>query len=544
MTNYALSVLKNDSAWEPLDSYLYAGLLLTNGFTRSGFGWEVIDHVELFKTKYPNSPLYNRPDLFVLAEEDITEIQYPNKSNDYQNYYFIPQSGTWEKLKSANDSTATKATQVFHYLGVMNESKVEPTGNESESDDDPNGARDTQSAKYIAAAEAKKIADPNLPSVSAQEKGWLNQFATAVEEWESKTAYGRLAQLAHHFSMDITETDFDRKYLEWSGYASNNPKLYPPEFQPGKVEYTTIQGISDETITNLTSVSSELDFANALALLQYKTWIILLTWKSESGARKYNGKNNKRKQYFQYICDLNEIYQQLISLENKKVGIVKPWLKQNGIIAYVMQKIKWMNMCGKTYVTVLEQPITGTILIDEFLIFQPLDVKYSILAKIQDMKNDNNLYIKWLFESGLKNFFEKFVVDKELNKWKSMINKAYRYKELWCLPLDWKAPVIEQKSEEGKNNVNDTKPTATNALSLPPIKRRRLTLDSATLSAAVTGFIQDTMAAQYTRTGNDTLMQEIDVVKLWTDTTGLFCGWINEQADEQEKDKEKEKEQE
>ena len=75
-----------------------------------------------------------------------------------------------------------------------------------------------------------------------------------------------------------------------------------------------------------------------------------------------------------------------------------------------------MLLCGQTYLTIFE--------------------------------NKKLKYLVFLKETGLKFLFENIFVE-EIDNWMKYVGKAYNYKQLFCLPHDWKKPKTQDNNGNG-----------------------------------------------------------------------------------------------
>ena len=511
-----------------LEKYVQCGQLLTDGFTRSACGWQVIDCKLELKRKFPDNKLYNECDIL----DDIPYHKYLNEYAinwlGYEGYKNVSETKTIETMRDKTDETTSNATQVFEFLGLIDQSneadsesdpRIDKASNpfaynaESESDETPSGTRKKNSSQYIRSTMSKHNCDPNLWIVNAHSKSWLNEFNCYISNWNEKdvtTVYGLLKQLVEYFQTDITVTDFDTAYFECTGSYKSNLHLYPERWQDKQIKYTNFSKIETNKASSLTTLSNDNEFTQVFYNIKCKIWYILLTYLAKR-ALNTNKKQTKRDIYCNYVYDLTNIYNELKLVDSKKEGIVSGFLIKNPLIAYIMQIIKWLIMMNQQYVTLFEHKSFAT-KIETRWNLMTLPSKYEILSFVQTVpKECDNSYVKYLRNEGLPYIFDN-IFDKEIGQWQRMIGKGYTFKELWYLKSNWKSPLSRINSNTNKNASTNTQTQSQGTktklgvdsqLQEPAQKRRRLEIKNrAEFKQTLTLLFNETIDAQLTENAN------------------------------------------
>lgn len=556
LTDLDIERASNSKAeWPQLDKLFAAGYMLTDGFSRSAAGWEVIDIESKINSQYPNNSLFANADELIL--EDGVDIPLNDRLEwiEYWNFHVFNRTNTLEKRKIKGDVECASARQMFSYLDIFYEKDDEkkPTATSHLEKVSEEGERiDKRSRSYKRGKQMQSQADPNWPKIGTINNHWMDRFASKIVEWDtvdSKTEYGKLAQLIKHYMFEPSITDFDNAYLENAGKAVSNRKIYPGTFQPQRVSYSDWSKFAEYQIKTMGSASSDNEFQYVLELIGSRIWCILLTFVSKKFKQKDKKTLAKREDYFVYVCDLVKFYHDINLIETKRNGIVKPWLQNNYIIAYIMQKIKWMLICAQTYLSLFENKKFVEKIISTWLGMKIAD-SYYILAKIADCtKYHHNQYLLWLKTEGLKFLFEN-VFSEEIDNWMKYNTQAYNYKTLFCLPVDWKKPQEEKKDNGGtgtgtkRTNMEDGDGDEEDGDGDLPAKKRRKIMfqNKEQFKDTCTGFMAELADFYFNQTANENndstninTNMEIDSLKLSNGLNDKLVDYYDKQIAELEK---------
>ena len=77
--------------------------MLTDGFTRSASGWEVIDNKSKIHATYPNNSLFQSPALMILEDKLDTAWNERVEWIEYLDFHLFTKTNTIEKVKREGD---------------------------------------------------------------------------------------------------------------------------------------------------------------------------------------------------------------------------------------------------------------------------------------------------------------------------------------------------------------------------------------------------------------------------------------------------------
>ena len=468
---------------DKFDRFYSDSLICTDGFTKSQFGYKVIDVKKLYNEKYPDNLIYNTTRWRKMGAED--EV-YSNKLFwcNIGNYSLLKETNTYEQKKRRHDTHNTKGELFWRELGINVDSKENEEENE-----DGGGIADDQEAKRIKEENAqqlkinklaKKKADRHLLNIAHGETQWWREFLNLSMTDKFPPTYTAVDQLVKEYRNHIYMTNFDKQYLAVSNSAHYNQHIFPPKDQPGankidKMDWKWLYTSGD--LSDVSSSTSNHDLARIMANL--KIQVILLGF---FYLGKYLTLDKDDKIYTEFdtvwwplINEFVRIYNKLVHVNNLFKAVVEKILKKQPWLAYVLQYVKWMLYYSQKYCNILQDDVTHILLKQQWQ-NMTMNERYDVLAEIYMNKLEDNPVVEYLGTTGLRLLFEETFKDEQQN-WIKLVGKALRYRQLWSLPPDWKP----EKAAPAKAPPATTVPSITGnkrnesgePMDEPPKKRRR-----------------------------------------------------------------------
>ena len=462
------------------DRYYKCALLLTDGFTKTQYGFTVTNLRQEVNEADPHNPIYGTTTKYhKLTKNDevfSNRIFWPNVGK----YSLVNESSTYEKRKDKHDSHNVKGELFFAELNkpineleqkqYVSDSDNDNDHSESESDsasssEDPEATTAAKSQRKIE-KNAKHRADKNLLKIAFDDNQWMVKYLNLKMDEEFPPTYDALSILVGDNRHHIAMTDFDQDYMQHVGEAKYQPHVYPPTHQIDMNNITDLDWdfvYATGKITDITPSSTANDLAIIVTNVKRHTMILglyylakFLNTKFPEHKKDVNAytKNRYDQIYYPTINEFTRLYKLLYNLNNIVPAIVQKILKDQPWLAYIMQHCKWMVYLTQSYCAILENESTHAFLKEEWDLMTMND-KYTLLFALYMKKNMDHMMIKYLRDTGLQFLFTS-VFKQEQEKWVKRVDQALRYDELWSLKADWKQNESQDDKKEEDKSKNES----------------------------------------------------------------------------------------
>ena len=468
LASFQLSGIDSIEKVDKWERYLNCAALLTDGFTKSQYGFTITNVREEYNKKYPNNPIYNKPKLKKMdpVHDEImsNKIFWPTPYH----YSFMNEIRAWEKKKNKKDLQNINGELFWNELNkpfTDAEKKQQLNDSDAFNLDQSNSASDNEShnieeddvddldetTKKIQAElmkfekEAKKKSDKNLLKIAIGDNEWMIGYLDLPLNEPIPPTYTMLQMLVKENRFVIKMNEFDFDYIQHVGDSKFCQNVYPKIHQDkmGNVKLFDWKFCYKfKNISDITAESTSQDVSHCVRGVHDHVMILGLYYQAQyMTSNNIEWKNKYGDLFYPLVKEFVNLYQGLLLLNEIKPNVVLKILKANEWLAYIMQHCKWMLYFNQKYCAILQNEETHGLLGNKWRKMS-MDDKYTLLSVIYSARNEKHVIVDYLRETGLPALFT-LVFRGEQDNWKRLIGKALRYNELWCLKPDW-----EQKQQE------------------------------------------------------------------------------------------------
>ena len=476
-----MNTLKKGRTIHNLDSYIRCANLLTDGFTKAQYGWQLCDVKNYWDNKaailQETNELFNGRRVKNSSVRPTTHLTWAQFSLSTK----FEVTKTIEKRKSAKQlkrkSRISDPQRIFALMGVREKISVKPITQKTVNEQPTTTEKHNADKKKL--DQVYKLIDINVPRLRTMIPKILNLAEEA--SWDDATVADIAAGMnnvlkINCYSIEPTQLDIDLLYH--SGASVNN-QLYPNVHSANVPEHHN-WGFLGINVKQLTP-SSSIDLIKAqIRAIETGVWIIALDYMSQKDLKPNNSKQQEMWQRYMYaiVSDLEYLFDCLVVCNKFLPGKVKEALQKNYALAYVMNQMKWMVHCGKVYAAFIENNEWRKHIASRWHEYG-LNEQATILHCINS--NTKNAYTQALCKIGLHRLFVQIWVN-YVTYWQTNLQYKNEFMHLWHLNENWQTDYnkyFEEASKKIASNATENIKSGSKRKELPgtagepPSKRQR-----------------------------------------------------------------------
>ena len=465
MSNEDYIAVENDEMLDFMTNMICSMYLLTNAFSETGYGFELVDNRVTISNELGS--LISQHE-WKSEESNDHEKYSPLKWVTYGDYKINKETRTYEKKINNKDDGSIDSKVFFDSLGAWTEKQVRRMQEEeTHKAEIKNKIKKPSEQKST----IKCTVDEHMPQWKSKDEDWIDEFYNNDEDSDNVSYTDKLKHVlkVNSHSIGVTQLDQELWNLWDTTHARKVFLIITSKTESSRIVFDWLEQEDNGNIID------------KLNLIEMKIWYILLVCVSECVNTKIY--TQIRPKCFHYIEDINAMRNELMihseRYNNDNEQIIQ-WLKDNNIIAYLFQYLKWTTSYQHNYCWILEKPTTyDRIKTDWFN--KGHEYHKKLLTKLYENETVGVCeYKNILVTSGLNYIYKNWVTENRkyeatiVEKWGSVeLRKLYRQPFVSVGSGGVTRSFSKYMGSNNNNTTDANKTNDNNTTDLPAAKRRK-----------------------------------------------------------------------